>query len=316
MIQLFPRPKLSCSPRSLPSYTAPAKNFRMSRLLALAVFAALMAGTGTASASPALRAPNNRALRHAGVAVSWPVKGGVAERRVHDHIQVVVEALRSHRAHQPIVGVRLQRVTLRSGRALKLIARRRLRSGIFNAQLSEPPGARYALILQVGSRRYGSDIRTPIGCSFPGSRVAASVTLGRTVVAPGGALTATVHNTTGNCYQLNWNYDLEYLQADGSWTRLAADGIPSEPAVVRIISAHSGLSDPLSIPSDAVPGHYRVVQRFHADIGNDPKPFTATARFDVVAPGPLPPALTASPCASNDSAPPDGAVLIDPSTAS
>jgi hypothetical protein len=122
----------------------------------LALLALLMIPARAAAALPAAHPPDRAALKAAGVRVTWPVAGSTASRGFGAKLSVKVV---SKHARSRLALLRVNA----SGRPLRAVARRTLRSGTFSARVPRyPTGAVYELRLIVAGQTYSSWITTPV----------------------------------------------------------------------------------------------------------------------------------------------------------
>jgi hypothetical protein len=155
-----------------------------------------------------------------------------------------------------------------SGKVMRTIARRTLRSGTFKAKA--PAAGRYSL--RVGKRERDITVAapdTPVSsgplppaepfepCRPDGDT--AELRLGATSVKPGGTLPLEVVNTSGSCLTLGVGYSFERLQPDGSWVTVPSNQIFITLAV--ILSPGQTYAKQAVVPADAAPGTYRVVDQ-------------------------------------------------------
>jgi hypothetical protein len=222
----------------------------------LSILVALLApGLATAATRPAGAVPDAQALRHAGLAVTWPLHASTTTAAPGTRLTVTVRRLR---AGAPRATVELLRVA-RSGRVLERIAARRLRSG--HARFTVPAGTstHWALHLQAGRLAYTSWIDPPPGMPDPcpsSGTPAATLTLAAPTLPAGGSIGYTLRDT-------------------GTW----AD-VPSTKSFITIAyilrpgTAYSGTATP---EPSMTPGHYRLV------VGYTPSPVTAPVVSEPVA---------------------------------
>jgi len=153
-----------------------------------------------------------------------------------------------------------------SGKVMRTVARRMLRSGTFKAKA--PGAGRYSL--RVGKRERDIAVAapdTPVSsgplppaepfepCRPDGDT--AELRLSATSAPAGGTLPLEVVNTSASCLTLGVGYSFERLLADGTWAAVPSNQIFITVAV--ILRPGQSYAKQAVIPADATPGTYRVL---------------------------------------------------------
>lgn len=283
----------------------------LSRLLALTFFAVLLAAAPAAAARP-----DAKALRSAGLAVTWPLRTDPAVVPAGTKIQVRVRRLRSR-------GARTAALTF--GRpGARPLASKRLRSGTFAFAVPAAASTAYVLSMKVGARTWRGRISTPAegvtvstealapGTFIPprasaspgapsastpppagddaeeitntkGCDRAAPAAAGLEVAAPsigaGGSLRYTLTATGGACLVVNALYGIDRL-VDGAWTTIVAPGTEAERAY--LVRPGKRFANAAVVPAGSPAGRYRVrVEATPVRTGASDEVVTVTAEFDV-----------------------------------
>ena len=187
---------------------------RNTRSLALAAFAALAAPATSHAALPAPRAPDDAALARAGIRVDWPFERGYVSRQPGNVIRVGVRSRRRK------VTLALTRVSDPGGAPLEVVARRRLRRGVFRVRLPQRWAVTYTLTLHAAGHRYRALIGTH-ECPQDGVQ-RTELTVERTTVRRGETLPARLRNTGTTCLSFGAGFDWQRLR-DGQWETVPND---------------------------------------------------------------------------------------------
>ena len=202
----------------------------------------------------------------AGVRVTWPVTK--AETSLAPGTKIVVRVSSSKRRSQ----LSLARVDA-SGRTMRVIARKTLRSGTFSATLPAAAPARYALRLGLAGRQYRSWITTPAPAPSPAPPKPApaptSVSYcGSTPPLPTSEFRAEVHvQTTSVQAGQSLAYTVVSL-GKGTINDSASHILAADPAT-GILGPFGATYTPMTqgvpvaytqdVPLDTAPGRYRIL---------------------------------------------------------
>ena len=268
---------------------------------------ALLAAATLLAAPPAQAdKPPPSGLEQAGLLVSWP-RTVIPGAMFRVNVRATRERLRTGRTFT----IALVRVGAR-GRTIRTIARRRMRTGLFEARVPREQNRRYAAVLVVDGRRFRKSFPTgpplrpgvepatppPAAGSAPQSATDALQTCQRRytgtpgaaarpqrgTVARGETLVFIVENTGRACLMYGDGHAVERRRADGTWERVPLDEV--WPRVGRSLPPGGTYEKRRAIPADWHPGRYRVIDSLSYDGARDanggaPR-LTVTAEFDVV----------------------------------
>jgi hypothetical protein len=277
---------------------------RLAGLFTVLVVALLLASVAGASTQSGV--PDATALRSAGLRVTWPVKAGTTEVTANSWIDVAVHRVKAGSRRGRAARISLVRVS-RTGRPIAVVARQTLRSGLFEVKVPNLLPARYVLTLEVGDRRWNSNLTariiTPLGSHVPEppktsapppagpcvppadppSVLNATTSIAAASITPGSTFDVTVHNNSdAGCVSTGMGFSLQRQQPDGSWgPEFTPADASAYPAYGVSIPPHQSWTARETMAPSVVPGHYRIVK--HVGIWGHPD--TLLAEVDVVAPG-------------------------------
>ena len=219
---------------------------------------------------PASRPPDAAALRAAGLRVTWPV-ASTAPVALAGGPPLRVRVARAGRA----TGARRARARLAlvrvdgGGRPMRIVTGGVLTSGPFTARLPARAGARYALRLEVGERRWWSWILTS-GPPVPASEAVCPTTgtgAGGLRIEPAAAragelVTATLMNAGTGCLFAGADYAWDALLPDGTWEPIKPKyGFPLiGPRGVHPGETFAFAIGGLRVFADLQPGPHRLVK--------------------------------------------------------
>jgi hypothetical protein len=221
---------------------------------ALLAFLTLLVAAPAAQAAPAK--------------VTWPAERPYAPG---ERVAVTVSASKA-------VTASIQRVTA-NGKVMQTLARRSARRGTVSATLKS--AGTYAVRV-ANQKRTIKVVAAPAPTTIPAPLPSApvmidswdctratnptlAVQLSTATVTAGTSFAFTVQNTGDGCITTGVGYDLEHLQADGTWQRVPWPLI--FPAVAVLIRQGETQQRGGDIPEDAEPGSYRLIA------GSEPVPF-------------------------------------------
>ena len=215
---------------------------------ALTLGAAPAAPAAAQSGHPRPNPPDTAALARAGIHVTWPFDRGEELVQPGDEIRVRI------RSPKRRVTVSLGRIAVNDGPEPYVVARRRLRRGVFRATV--PAGWRrlYALTLHAAGRRYRTILSTA-ACPKQGT-ARPVLTLERTQARRGETIPSRLHNTGTACHEYGAGHTWERRRDDGSWERVPDDRV--WPAIAYVL--YPGGSDWLGLQvwPELEPGRHRV----------------------------------------------------------
>ena len=250
--------------------------------------------------------PPPSGLEQAGLLVSWPrtvIPGAM--------FRVKVRATRERLRTGRMFTIALVRVGAR-GRTIRTVARRRMRTGLFEARVPPQQNRRYAAVIAVDGRRFrktfptgrplppGVEPATPPAAGSVPTVPAQADTLqtcqrrytgtpgaaarpSRTSLARGETLTFVVENTGRACLVYGEGHTVERRRADGTWERLQLEEV--WPRVAHSLPPGGTYEKHRAIPADWQPGRYRVVDSLSYDGTRDARGgaprLTVHAEFDV-----------------------------------
>lgn len=142
-----------------------------------------------------------------------------------------------------------------SGKIMRTISRRSLRTGTFTAAL--PDVGLYALRVTAGKRRWHRRLVAMYAGCAPAQARNTALTLGAPTVPRGGTLAYDFVNTGDSCTLTGAGYSLERQAADGSWSRVPLPFV--FPAIAYSVGPGKTLHKEARIPPDAEPGAYRLL---------------------------------------------------------
>jgi hypothetical protein len=263
-------------------------------LRTLALLGATIGGLVLPAAAGAA-GPDAAKLRAAGLAVTWPQVSGLG---AGDSVVVRVKALRRDAA---VARVSLVRVS-RSGKPVKVVARRTLRRGTFRAKLDRA-GAKY--LLRVSAARVSSTraIQTPAIATATPPPVSASppvapapppppparepcaqagttqgeVVLGSSEGKAGDPIPMRLRNTGTGCLEYGSAYSWEQKSGD-AWTTVPCTDECVFDAMLRILQPGATESGAAKVYGDMKPGDYRLVKRVQGRGGQPELLLTAPFR--------------------------------------
>jgi hypothetical protein len=243
-------------------------------IAALAALAALL--PAAAVARPAGSVPDARALRSAGLAVTWPLAGPAVTVAPGTRLAVGVRKLRRS---APVATVALLRVGS-TGRALRVVATRRVRSGrvALTVPATGPGGAHYALRLRAGRLTYAGWIDppppapapapapaplpapapnpNPDPCPVSAGTPAATLTLDAGYLPVGGTVGYAIADTGPTCISIGVGYSWQRQDGD-RWTDVpSTKAFPALALLLRPGQSYRGSASP---EASMTPGHYRLV---------------------------------------------------------
>jgi hypothetical protein len=229
----------------------------------LAVLLVLLALPASADAA----APDPVKLERSGLKLTWPVVGASDVLDAGYTFTVRVK----RKTPGPAARVALIRL-----RPRKVLARRKLRDGRFQATLPEAHEARYRLVLKVGRRRWSSIIRTPPAppplpplpkpqpptagahCASEMGTRDATVTLERTTARAGETIAYTLRNTGTACFEFAAPYSWERA-VGGSWQEVPCPTCVW-PLWLGTLPPGQAYAAQAEVPAGLVPGRYRLVK--------------------------------------------------------
>jgi hypothetical protein len=234
------------------------------------------------AASPAGAASDAQALREAGLRIAWPQETRMlAGEQVAVGVRATAARLRSGRR------VRVALLGLSStGRPIRVVAARRMRSGRFTAALpNASTERRYLLAVDADGRRYSRRIvampppppppppPAPPQCAQAPSAV--EMSLDRAAAQRSERFAIRFRNTGATCLTYGADYLFERLTDDGRWEP-AGEPRPF-PAWAAGVAPGETAEIVGFVWEELEPGTYRVVKSF---LGPDAT-VTATARLDI-----------------------------------
>jgi hypothetical protein len=268
-------------------------------LLTSVLWAAVPIAAAGAAAPP-------RTLREAGLLVNWPrtvIPGAV--------FRVNVKATRARLRTGRAFTIALVRTDAR-GRTLRTVARRRMRSGVFEARVPPQARRRYAAVIAADGARFRKSFPTgpalppgvepatppPIGEGRPGAidvgeppctqrytgPADATARGQRQSVARGETFIFVVENTGEACLTYGAGHTVERRRADGGWDRVPLDEVWTH--IAYYLPPGGTYEKRRPVPADWQPGRYRVVDNLSYDGPRDARGgaprLTVQAEFDVV----------------------------------
>jgi hypothetical protein len=151
-----------------------------------------------------------------------------------------------------------------SGRIMRTLARRTLRTGTFTVAV---PVGGHALRVTSGKRHSQHAIRGVYSHCVAATAQTTKLRLSATSVQRGGTLAYDLVNTGDRCVYTGFAYTFQRQAADGAWAPGPLP--PPVPLIQVIVGPNEALAKSATVPADAEPGHYRLV-----DVG-------VAAEFDV-----------------------------------
>lgn len=277
----------------------------MIRSFAVALlFLALVAAPAAASDD---RAP--RTLREAGLLVSWPRSVIPGER-----FSVTITATRARQRTGRRFAIALVRVD-RRGRTVAVVRRRRMRAGIFQADVPPQADRRYAVVIKTDGRRFRRALRTsaplPPGVNpavpppvaepprgepepTPPARPdpcrdtvqrhpAAEATTDTPTVSRGGTFHVVVRNTGEACLMYGAGMSIERRRDDGSWEHLNGDDV--YPSYGVMMPPGGSYEKSYDLRPEWEPGRYRTRENLYYEGPRNERGgmpwITVIAEFDV-----------------------------------
>jgi hypothetical protein len=241
---------------------------RLRRALVLTAVLFTAAPAGAEAKLPAPRPPSPASLRALGLRIAWPT-AGTTPVATGSWLRLRVTPTRGSAA---TVAVSLVRVSTR-GRRVDVVARRRLRRGVFAVTLPRAPDRLYQLRLDAGRRAFWSwylarnaPFSPTDGCGVSRDRAAAMLTVAPAAARTAATVTLRIANTGTACLTSGplvpeWQRRL----ADGSFQPVA---VPRGPvAAIGLISLPGRTSaQPETVPAGLPPGEYRLVERLQSAV--------------------------------------------------
>lgn len=166
------------------------------RVLVAAVAAALLVAPNALAAPPDL-------TRH-GIAVTWP-QGPLVPAGTPFEVKV--------RSKREQVSLKLVRVS-ESGKLMRVLARKTLRTGVLRVTLPATVSARYRLTLEAVDREWTEEFRST--CA-PSGTFAVEANVTPAAARSGDHVVLRMHNTGTGCLSGGSGYGWERQAADGSW---------------------------------------------------------------------------------------------------
>jgi hypothetical protein len=196
----------------------------------LVILAAALALPAAAHASP--------------VKITWPRAGGYEPGQ---RFQVKI-------ASTGRVRVALVREST-SGKIIRTISRRTLRSGTFTAAM--PEMGSYALRVTAGRRHWRHRLFAAYATCPPAKASNTALRLATTTVPRGGTLDYDLVNTGDGCSLTGASYGLERRLADGTWSHVPLPFV--FPAIGYPVGPGKTFHKHARIPDDVEPGAYRLL---------------------------------------------------------
>ena len=250
-----------------------------------------------------------RTLREAGLLVSWPRSVIPSET-----FRVTIIATRARQRSGRTFTIALVRVSPR-GRTIAVVRRRRMRAGVFRADVPPQADRRYAVVIRTDGRRFRR--RLPTGAPLPPDvdpavpapiaepprgepepapqpppdpcrdtvhrRPAAEATTDTPTVARGGTFHMVVRNTGEACLMYGAGLTIERRRDDGSWEHVNDGEIV--PSIGYKLPPGSSYDKQYTLRPEWEPGRYRGLQNLYYEGPRNERGgapwITVTAEFDV-----------------------------------
>jgi hypothetical protein len=244
----------------------------------MSVAAALLIAVSADGATAADR------LSVAGVRVDWPIQAKQARMLAG---QTVTVRVRSTDRRSVITLARVDR----AGRVMNVVSRRALRTGTFSAKMpTASVPARYRLQLKIAGRvRREATITAPSAsplwaANCPGVAGPVTMTVDSPTIRAGEALRYRLESRDGSCvsgggfaptlFYVHPNGFTEYLQPP--------HGTPLIGLAPHSVGPGWSHTSGVTMPADAAPGHYRIMDPVRVYITDDLKSHPIIADFTVV----------------------------------